>query len=62
MPIYLVTKNDRPCLATFSEQEAQQMFESTVQSGRYRQVAVVMVPSSTSLRVIMEAAQAPEAA
>jgi hypothetical protein len=62
MPIFIVTKNDTPCHATFNEQEAQHLFESTVRSGRYRQVAVVMVPSSTNLRVLMEAAQAPEAA
>ena len=60
MPIYVVTKNDLPCHATFSEQEARQLFDSSVHSGRYRQVAVMMVPATSGLRVIMEAAQGQE--
>ena len=61
MTLYVVTKNDLPCHATFSEQEARQLFDSTVHSGRYRQVAVMMVPATSRLRVIMEAARAAEA-
>lgn len=60
IPLYVITKNDTPCHATFSEQEARQLFDSTVHAGRYRQVAVMMVPVPPDTRVIMEAAQAPE--
>ena len=62
MPLYVITKNDLPCHATFSEQEARQLFDSTVHSGRYRQVAVMMVPGTGRLRVVMEAAQGADTA
>ena len=60
MPIYVVTRNDVPWHATFSKQEARQLFDSTVHSGQYQQVAVMMVPMSSEAYVLVEAAQLPE--
>lgn len=55
MTLYVVTKNDTPCHATFSEQEAVQLFDSSVRTGRYRQVAVMRIPAIAGCQVIMEA-------
>jgi len=61
MQVYIVSKNDVPCHATFSEQEAQRLYDSVVQSGRYRQVSVAVMPASWEPRVIMETAQFADA-
>lgn len=60
MPIYVVTKDEMPCHATFSEDEARQLFEKTLRSGQYDQVAVLMAPSWQNMRVLWEAAQQPD--
>ena len=59
MPLYVVTKNNMPCHATFNEQEARRLFQSTVHSGQYSQVAMLVAPASRDMRVLQEAAQAP---
>lgn len=59
MPLYVIVKNDTPCHATFSEQEARQLFQMTVHSGQYNRVAVLEAQASQNMRVLLEAAQAP---
>jgi hypothetical protein len=43
MPVYIVAKNDVPCHATFNEQEARQLYDSMLQSGRYRRVSAAVL-------------------
>lgn len=61
MQVYIVTKNDVPCHATFSEREAQRLYDSVVHSGRYRQVSMAVLPASWEPRVILESAQLGDA-
>ncbi len=59
MPLYVVTKNEEPCHATFNEAEAIRLFDNTVRSSDYQQVAVLMLPASWDLQVVKEAARVP---
>jgi len=57
MPLYVVTKNETPIHATFREDEARQLFQMTIHSGQYNQVAVLVVPAWQNMHVLFEAAQ-----
>ena len=58
MRVYVVTKDERPCLATLDEREARATFEQIVRSGRYRQAAALAVPARGEQgQVLMEAYQ-----
>jgi len=61
MSVYIVAKNDVPYHATFSEQEARQLYDSVLKSGRYRQVSMAVVPTSWEPRVILESVQFEDA-
>lgn len=60
MTLYVVTKNEEPCCATFNESQAIELFDETVRSNQYHQVAVLKLPSSWNLQVVMEAARFPD--
>ena len=46
MNVYIVTRDDVPLCATFSEQEASAKFDSTVRSGRCREASLLVVPTT----------------
>ena len=50
MTVYVVNKNQQPCLATLSEAEACDVFEKLVRSGSFRQAAVHIVSIANSLK------------
>ena len=59
MNVYIVTKNEQPCLTTLDEREACALYEDLLHSGRYRQAAVLFVPANTDNRkVLLEAFEA----
>ena len=60
MTLYVVTKDEEPCCATFNESQAIELFDETVRSNQYHQVAVLKLPSSWNLQVVMEAARFPD--
>ncbi len=57
MTLYVLTKNDEPCCTTFNESEAIALFDNAVRSNQYQQVAVLKLPTSWDLQVVMEAAR-----
>ena len=60
MTLYVVTKDEEPCCATFNESKAIELFDETVRANQYHQVAVLKLPSSWTLQVVMEAARFPD--
>ena len=58
LPLYIVTKDQELCGATFDEQEACTIFDGFVHAGDYRDVSVVIVPGfEDNCRVLLEACQ-----
>ena len=58
MALYIVTKDQELCGATFNEQEACTIFDGFVDAGDYRDVSVVIVQAfEDNCRVLLEACQ-----
>ncbi len=58
LPLYIVTKDQELCGATFDEQEARSIFDGFLHSGRYNAVSVVVVPAfENNCRILLEASQ-----
>lgn len=53
MRVYIVTRNDRPLLATFSEREACDRYNGILHSGRYRQAGVLFVSANEGRRRVL---------
>ena len=58
MQVYIVTRDEVPCMTTLDEREVRAAFEQIVRSGRYRQAAALALPArDEGSTVIMEAYQ-----
>ena len=63
MRVYVVTRNDEPYRATFSEQEACETFDGLVGGPGFEQAAVIELPTSEAIsRVLMAAYREPQQA
>ncbi len=61
MRVYVVTRNEQPYRATFSEREACETFDSLVGGKGFEQAAVIEVPASEEIsRVLMAAYHQPQ--
>ena len=56
MALYVVTKNEEPCHATFDESEAVALFNTSVRSRANERVAVLKLPATWNVQVVLESA------